>query len=363
MESAIAARLRRPSGPLLRPLPAAVRRRLSRRHALIAIAAVALLSGGYLLFRDSPFVAVERVQVVGVSGPDGAAISQSLDVTAKGMSTLHYSESALIASVARYQVVRALRVRTSFPHTMKIEVSEQLPVAALSANGVRTAVAANGVVLGPTLLKRSLPSIPIAVVPAVGRKIGDAKLRSYLAILGATPTPLLAVVSKVFDGKQGITVQMRNGLLIYFGDATRPHAKWDSMVTVLSMPGSAGASYVDVRLPERPAVGAPGGGIGSGESAQVSASDPTSAALAASLAKAVNGEPVSPPEATQSEGAAASASEGQGGGAAASGSGGQSEGAATSASEGQGEGAAAGAPEGKGEGGAAAASEGQGEGG
>ena len=48
---------------------------------------------------------------------------------------------------------------------------------------------------------------------------------------------------------------MRNGLLVYFGDATRPHAKWLSLARVLADPSSAGATYIDVRVPERPAAG------------------------------------------------------------------------------------------------------------
>ena len=52
---------------------------------------------------------------------------------------------------------------------------------------------------------------------------------------------------------------MRNGLLVYFGDAARPHAKWLSLARVLADPSSAGASYVDVRVPERPAAGFAGG--------------------------------------------------------------------------------------------------------
>lgn len=301
MESVLAASLRRPRGA---PLSALLRHaRLSRRTALIALAGAALLTGGFLLFRSSPIVAVEEVDITGVSGPEAAAISQALDSTAKGMSTLDYSASALSAAVSQYKVVRSVRVSTSFPHAMRIEVSEQLPVAALSAGGLRTAVAADGVVLGSALLSRALPSIAVPVAPAVGRRVSDARLRSYLTVLGAAPGPLLRLISRVFTGQQGLTLRMRDGLLVYFGDASRPHAKWDSLVTVLIAQGSQGASYVDVRLPERPAAGVGGGGVGSGgvgsgESGQVSASDPTSAVLAASLAKAVNGEPAAPVSST-----------------------------------------------------------------
>ena len=45
----------------------------------------------------------------------------------------------------------------------------------------------------------------------------------------------------------------------YFGDAGAPHAKWLALARVLADPSSAGASYVDVRLPDRPAAGFPPG--------------------------------------------------------------------------------------------------------
>jgi len=67
------------------------------------------------------------------------------------------------------------------------------------------------------------------------------------------------VVARVYTDSNGLTVAMRNGLLAYFGDATRPHAKWLSLARVLADPGSAGASYVDVRVAEHPAAGFPSG--------------------------------------------------------------------------------------------------------
>ena len=68
------------------------------------------------------------------------------------MSTLDVNRGALRAAVASFPVVRAVRAVPSFPHGLRIEVTEQLPVAALTIDGARTAVAADGVVLGPALL-------------------------------------------------------------------------------------------------------------------------------------------------------------------------------------------------------------------
>jgi cell division protein FtsQ len=313
MESVLAARLRRP--PVSPLAGIGLRAKLTRRTLLISLLAAVALAGAFMLFRSSPLVAVQQIEITGVHGVQAAPISEALDRAAARMSTMDYSAGALEAAVAQYPVVRSLKVSTSFPHRMRIVVSEQLPVARLSAGGLHAAVAADGVVLGPSLASSSLPTIPASVVPTVGRRVGGARLRSYLAVLGAAPAPLLPLISRVYVGAQGLTVKMANGLLVYFGDDSRPHAKWDSLVTVLSAPSSASASYVDVRLPERPAAGVPSGGVGSGESGEVSASDPTSAALAASLARAVNGEsstsPVTPstPPATTEPRSSATASE------------------------------------------------------
>ncbi len=137
---------------------------------------------------------------------------------------------------------------------------EQLPVAALVTAAGRTAVAADGVVLGPALLSASLPlldgaSSGQAVLQSAGQQRPRSPLLACLTVLGAAPAALARAVVRVLPGPDGVTVVMRNGLRAFFGDASRPHAKWLSLANVLADPSSAGASYVDVRVPERPAAG------------------------------------------------------------------------------------------------------------
>jgi cell division protein FtsQ len=259
----------RPS-PLLRPFTAAAdllrtatasvlqRRRL--RIALIALAvALPLLGCGWLWFRGSSFVAVQRVQIVGVHGADAHAVESALLDAARGMSTLDASSGALSAAVAPLRVVSAVRVIPHFPHGLTVEVEEQPPVAALTVDGQRTAVAGDGVVLGTSLLSGSLPSVAALYQPLPGARVRGADQLAELSVLGAAPAPLLRHVERVFNGAEGLTVAMRNGLLVYFGDAARAHAKWLSLARVLADSGSAGASYIDVRLPSHPAAGFPAG--------------------------------------------------------------------------------------------------------
>ena len=283
------------------------RHRRLRIGLLGIVIALALLAGAWLALRDSPLVSVEHVQVSGVYGPQAAAIEHALAGAARQMSTLDMHSGALRSAVASYRVVREVHAYPSFPHGVRIRVVEQLPVAALTIAGVRTAVAADGVILGPALLSSSLPTLSAgsgasAASGVIGKPVDGSSLLAALAVLGAAPAGMATDVARVFNGAEGVTVAMRNGLIVYFGDATRPHAKWLSLARVLAAPSAAGASYVDVRLPERPAAGFAGSSAApssrsASEAEPASASDPNTAAeLAAGLTAALGGgaSPASP---------------------------------------------------------------------
>jgi cell division septal protein FtsQ len=281
---------------------------------LVILLACPALAGGWLWLRHSSLVSVRRVQISGVHGPEAAAIDAALAGTATRMSTLDVRTGALRAAVAPFRIVRGLQATPQIPHGLRIRVVEQLPVAAMLVGGERTAVAADGVVLGPALLRGSLPSVSIGSGAGLGRHVRGASLLGALTLLGATPAPLGKAVATVFSGPYGLTVAMRDGLLVYFGDATRPHAKWLSLARVLADPSSSDASYIDVRVPERPAAGFPAGAgpaatsssEGSVSSSEQPAPESIAGALAAGLAAAV---PVSPtgPEAPASGQASAGA--------------------------------------------------------
>jgi cell division protein FtsQ len=238
------------------------RRHRRLRRALLALSAcLVVLGGGWLWLRDSSLVAVEQVRISGVSGPEARAIEASLSAAARRMTTLDVRVAALRAAVAPFRLVRDLAATPSFPHGLHISVIEQPPVAAVWAGGQRTAVAADGVLLGPALLSSSLPTLSDSSETVAGLRLRNADLLGAATVLGAAPGPLARFLVRAFTGPKGLTVAMRNGLLAYFGDASRPHAKWLAFARVLAEPRAAGATYVDVRLPERPAAGFPAGTV------------------------------------------------------------------------------------------------------
>lgn len=235
------------------------RRRRLRIALIVALIATPLLAGGWLWLRGSSLVAVRHVRVSGVHGPQAHAIKAALSSAARGMTTLDVHSGALRSAVAGYPLVGRLKISTSFPHGMSIRVIEQPAVATLTVAGAKTAVAADGVALGPILASGSLPEVSGASLPASGQRVHNATLLGALTALGAAPAPLLKQVTRAYSSSKGLTLAMHSGLLVYFGDGSRPHAKWISLARVLADSSSAGASYVDVRLPERPAAGFPGG--------------------------------------------------------------------------------------------------------
>src|SRR3984957_13950334 len=71
------------------------------RLALTATAiALPLLGGGWLLLRNSPFVAVQRVQISGVHGAQASEIDAALTAAARRESTLNVSAGNLRSAVA-----------------------------------------------------------------------------------------------------------------------------------------------------------------------------------------------------------------------------------------------------------------------
>jgi cell division protein FtsQ len=285
----LAARLRRGIGAIVAALRAHRRARIA---LLVALVALALLGAGWLWLRHSSFVAVEHVRVAGAHGPQAGAIDRALTEAAKRMSTLDAKPAELNAAVARFPEVSAVRVRTSFPHSMRITVVERPAVAALLVGGTRIAIGADGVALGTAGSTGSLPTVADDIAPASGERARNTLVLQALAVLGAAPAKLDRLVARAYFSPRGLTVAMRSGLLVYFGDASRPRAKWLALAAVLADAGSAGALYVDVRTPERAAEGFSAGSgphepePGSGGEVQIGKGESTVSALAAGLAAA-----------------------------------------------------------------------------
>lgn len=220
--------------------------------ALAAVVALSLLYYGW--FRDSSLVEVRDVEIKGVTSTDAPRIRARLTHAAQAMTTLHVDEEALRRAIGPGIAVADLRIETDFPHGIRIEVVEHPPVAVLVAPGERVAVAADGTLL-PKVKASGVPTIVVGALPN-GPGLGRGRALSLVGVAAAAPRPLRERITRIRRlPAKGLVAYLRRGPQVILGDGSALAAKWAAAATVLADGASRGASYVDVRFPDRPVAG------------------------------------------------------------------------------------------------------------
>lgn len=240
------------------PSPAAGRRRPAtspRVLAAAALATVALLVAAYYLgVRDSGFFAVRQVEITGIGRYTLPGVRDALELEARQMTTLHVDRQRLHDAVAEYAVVERIETDVDLPHGLRIVVYERRAVAGSTSAGSAMLLTADGYVLRGGARIRRLPRLDVPGLIA-GSRVHDAKLLRVLRVLGAAPDPMLTRVARIAWGKKGLALVMRAGPRLIFGSSRDPALKWRAAAAVLADRATAGASYVDLRVPTRPVVG------------------------------------------------------------------------------------------------------------
>src|SRR5690349_1005216 len=226
------------------PLPTRLPRPPLRATAAF-LCVIGVLGALWMWLRDSPLVAVRKVTVTGVSGPQAGEVREALSDAARDMTTLHVRQGELRTAVDPYPAVLDVKTSSDFPHGLRIVVRERNAVGTVVAGDQRVPVAADGTIMRTTS-SAGLPEIPAKALPG-GSHASDHAVRRALAVLGAAPPALRARVERVYMGEHGLTLPLRNGPTLYFGGSDRLAAKWAAVATVLADATSTGATYLDVR--------------------------------------------------------------------------------------------------------------------
>ncbi|MEX2252565.1 MAG: cell division protein FtsQ/DivIB, partial [Thermoleophilaceae bacterium] len=133
--------------------------------------------------------------------------------------------------------------------------TERVPAAVVAPAGDEpVTIAGDGTVRGPP--SKGLPSRPLRGAIASRRVKAPGMLR-LLAVSAAAPAGLRAEIESVSQTREhGVVVELGDGVPeLRFGDQRRARAKWAAAAVLLADPEVAGGAYIDLRLPERPAVG------------------------------------------------------------------------------------------------------------
>jgi cell division protein FtsQ len=251
-------------------LPRAIALGPHGRRRLAALLVVAALLGAlYMLWlRDSSLVRVEHVKVSGLpASPDAVRVREKLVAAAERMTTLHVDADALRRAVADEPTVHSISVQADFPHGLEIDIVENQAVALVVGPGRSFAVAADGSVLDGPKVPSGLPIVRVVSLPA-GHRLPNGSTHDRVAVAGAAPSRILSRIDSVtIERGRGVVAQLKHGPVVIFGRPLDLEQKWAAAAAVLAQHSSAGATYIDVRTPDRPAAG----GLGTSQDPQAQA--------------------------------------------------------------------------------------------
>jgi cell division protein FtsQ len=229
-----------------------------RARIVVVLGLVAVAAGGYFGYlRDSSLVAVTDVEVVGVrSGEDPRRIVAEFDAAAREMTTLHVDRERLETIAATHPTIESVSADPNFPRGLRIEVTEHDPALLARAGGQVVAIAADGSLLAGIQLPEegTLPTLELER-PPTGDRLEGAPLEQAL-VVGAAPEPLRPLIEEVSYSKEfGVELVLRGGIPVRFGTGLHAAQKWEAAAAVLADGKLDALTYVDVRVPERPAAG------------------------------------------------------------------------------------------------------------
>jgi cell division protein FtsQ len=226
------------------------------RLGIVAVLALTAVAGYFGYLRDSSLVAIDNVDVVGVTSGERGEIIGQLTEASESMTTLHVDRAKLDKIAAQFPTVASISIDPNFPHGMRIEVSERPPTMVIATKDAQVPVAADGTLLTGVEVSEDdhLPVLEVGEMPT-GSKLEGTELEQAL-VVGAAPEELRPLIERIGEPKEfGVEVTLRGGIPVRFGTGAAAAEKWAAAASVLADPKLETLTYLDVRVPERPAVG------------------------------------------------------------------------------------------------------------
>lgn len=239
--------------PVLRALP-------SGRSLLVGFAIVLGAVGLYVLARETPMFAVQKIEVVGAPAPVAAHVRAAL-APIEGTSLLALSSAEIERRLARLPDVVTGSYNREFPHTLRVTVRAEHPVA-VARRGVNAWLVASSTRAIAEVPLRTHPELPRIWLahsgdPAVGEPITDRfALRAVRALALARTSHFHLRIRMVRVQQRDLTLLLASGLELRLGELQAVPLKLAVAERILpGLLAQGGFSYLDVGVPERPVAG------------------------------------------------------------------------------------------------------------
>jgi cell division protein FtsQ len=231
---------------------------MTHRPFVVVLAAVAFVGAGvgaYVLARESSLFALDRIEVDGAP-PDVAAEIRSTLAEYRGESLVRFDARRASRELSSVAEVADARFDRAFPHTLKVRVRLERPVAVLRQGPEAWLVSASARVLRK--LERPYPRLPRIWVArsvdiAVNSTLAGPGARGIAAVAPLGPLRVGADVRQVLTADGELTLVLGTGTELRLGDSGDIRLKLS--IAKQLIPLTPGAAYVDVSVPERPVAG------------------------------------------------------------------------------------------------------------
>lgn len=228
----------------------------SGRSLLVAIALLAAGAGGYVAARETSVFAVTAIDVRGGDQRLSRDVRRAL-APLEGMSLVAVEASEVERRAAALPWVAGIRYDRAFPHTLRVWVEPQRPVAVLRRGADSWLVSARGRVLeeADRGLWPRFPRVwlPASAAPRVGADAPEPAAPAVAALAPVAHLPFLGRVRSVRLGEDAVTLVLRSGVEVRLGDPLDIPLKIEIARRLLD--GVVAPGYVDLSVPERPVIG------------------------------------------------------------------------------------------------------------
>jgi cell division protein FtsQ len=219
---------------------------------LAALVIVSAAIGTYVAARQTGIFALKRIEVVGAPPAVAAQVRATLRPFL-GRSLVRFDSDAATRRLSSVAEVAETRFDRAFPHTLKVRVRAERPVAVLRRGSDAWLVSSTARVL--RRLERPYPRLPRIWVPqsadiAVNSTLGGLGAQGVAALAPLSPLRVGADVRQVRTGDGELTLLLGSGTEIRLGDSGDLRLKL--AIAKQLLPVTTGARYLDISVPERP---------------------------------------------------------------------------------------------------------------
>ena len=229
----------------------------SGRSILFALALLVGASTAYVVARETSVFAVRTVEVSGAS-PAVALQVQSALRDDLGTSLLRIDLGRARMALTSMPTVLAVSFDRAFPHTLRVVVVPERPVAVIRQGASSWLVSAHGRVMAGLAhgARAALPRIWIGkgVSFTVGAPVDATLLPALQAVTPLAAMRFPARITEVRTTNGELTLVLRSGVEVRLGDQHDVSLKLAVAANVLPLIDGS-TRYVDVSVPDRPVSG------------------------------------------------------------------------------------------------------------